>query len=47
MFESLSTRIQDVFRSLQGEVRLTEDNIEAALRRVFADLGDNETAPQP
>jgi signal recognition particle subunit SRP54 len=34
MFESLSTRIQDVFRSLQGEVRLTEDSVEAALREI-------------
>ena len=34
MFESLSTRIQDVFRSLQGEVRLTEENVEAALREI-------------
>jgi signal recognition particle subunit SRP54 len=32
MFESLSTRIQDVFTSLRGEVRLTEANVEAALR---------------
>ena len=34
MFESLSTRIQDVFRSLQGEVRLTEENVENALREI-------------
>ena len=34
MFESLSTRIQDVFRSLQGEVRLTEETVEAALREI-------------
>jgi signal recognition particle subunit SRP54 len=34
MFESLSTRIQDVFRSLQGEVRLTEESVEAALREI-------------
>src|ERR671919_1252493 len=34
MFESLSARIQDVFKSLQGEVRLTEDNIEEALREI-------------
>src|SRR5687767_645243 len=34
MFESLSTRIQDVFKSLQGEVRLTEESVEAALREI-------------
>lgn len=34
MFESLSTRIQDVFTSLRGEVRLTEANVEAALRDI-------------
>ena len=34
MFESLSTRIQDVFRSLQGEVRLTDETVEAALREI-------------
>ena len=34
MFESLSTRIQDVFRSLQGEVRLTEELVENALREI-------------
>jgi signal recognition particle subunit SRP54 len=34
MFESLSTRIQDVFRSLQGEVKLTEENVENALREI-------------
>ena len=34
MFESLSTRIQDVFRSLQGEVRLTPETVEAALREI-------------
>ena len=32
MFDSLSNRIQDVFKSLRGEVRLTEENVEAALR---------------
>ena len=31
MFESLSTRLQDVFRSLRGEARLTEPVIDAAL----------------
>ena len=34
MFESLSTRLQDVFKSLRGESRLTPENIEAALREI-------------
>src|SRR5918992_1950879 len=34
MFDSLSTRIQDVFQSLRGEVRLTEDHVENALREI-------------
>src|SRR5678815_5404640 len=34
MFESLSTRIQDVFKSLRGEVRLTPETVEAALREI-------------
>jgi signal recognition particle subunit SRP54 len=34
MFESLSTRIQDVFKSLRGEVRLTPDMVETALREI-------------
>ena len=34
MFESLSTRIQDAFKSLRGEVRLTPDLVEAALREI-------------
>src|SRR5207248_3412259 len=34
MFESLSTRLQDVFKTLRGESRLTPDNIEAALREI-------------
>jgi signal recognition particle subunit SRP54 len=34
MFESLSTRIQDVFQSLRGEVRLTEEHVETALREI-------------
>src|SRR6266699_2893718 len=32
MFESLSTRLQDVFKSLRGESRLTPENVEVALR---------------
>ena len=34
MFQSLSTRLQDVFKTLRGEGRLTEENIEAALREI-------------
>src|ERR687891_480226 len=34
MFDSLSNRIQDVFKSLRGEVRLTEETVEAALREI-------------
>jgi signal recognition particle subunit SRP54 len=34
MFESLSTRLQDAFKTLRGEARLTPENIEAALREI-------------
>src|SRR3989454_2790143 len=34
MFDSLSTRLQDVFKTLRGEARLTEENVEAALREI-------------
>jgi signal recognition particle subunit SRP54 len=34
MFDSLSDRLQGVFRSLRGEVRLTEQTVEAALREI-------------
>jgi signal recognition particle subunit SRP54 len=34
MLESLSTRLQDVFRSLRGELRLTDANVDAALREI-------------
>ena len=34
MFESLSTRLQDVFKSLRGEARLTESSVDAALREI-------------
>src|SRR3954453_2570029 len=34
MFESLGTRLQDVFKTLRGESRLTPENIEAALREI-------------
>src|SRR5579872_5056144 len=34
MFESLSTRLQAVFKTLRSESRLTPDTIEAALREI-------------
>src|SRR5688572_14318634 len=34
MFDSLSTRVQDVFKSLRGEVRLTPEHVESALREI-------------
>jgi signal recognition particle subunit SRP54 len=34
MFESLSERLQGVFKSLRGEARLTEATVEAALREI-------------
>ena len=34
MFDSLSDRLQGVFRSLRGEGRLTEQTVEAALREI-------------
>src|SRR5918993_2695770 len=34
MFDSLSTRLQSIFDRLGGRGRLTEDNIETALREV-------------
>lgn len=34
MFDSLSERLQGVFRSLRGEGRLTEETVEAALREI-------------
>ena len=34
MFDALSTRLQDVFRSLRGEARLTEATVESALREI-------------
>src|SRR5688572_25377997 len=34
MFESLSNRLQDVFKTLKGESRLTPENVEAALREI-------------
>ena len=34
MFESLSGRLQDAFKSLRGETRLTPENIEVALREI-------------
>jgi signal recognition particle subunit SRP54 len=34
MFDSLSTRLQDVFKTLRGESKLTPENIDAALREI-------------
>ena len=34
MFESLSTRLQDAFKTLRGEARLTPEHIEVALREI-------------
>ena len=34
MFDSLSHRLQDVFKTLRGQGRLTEDHVEAALREI-------------
>jgi signal recognition particle subunit SRP54 len=34
MFESLSTRLQDVFRNIRGQGRLTEETVELALREI-------------
>jgi signal recognition particle subunit SRP54 len=34
MFDSLSSRLQEVFRSLRGETRLTPETVEAALREI-------------
>ncbi len=34
MFDALSSRLQDVFRSLRGEARLTESTVDAALREI-------------
>ena len=34
MFESLGARLQDVFKSLRGDVRLTPESVESALREL-------------
>lgn len=34
MFDALSNRLQDVFRSIRGEARLTEASVESALREI-------------
>src|SRR6187397_2659932 len=34
MFESLSNRLQDVFRDIRGQGRLTEETVELALREI-------------
>src|SRR6185436_2624047 len=34
MFDTLSNRLQDVFKTLRGETRLTPENVEIALREI-------------
>src|SRR3954451_13837905 len=34
MFEALGTRLQNAFKTLRGEARLTPENVEAALREI-------------
>src|SRR5262249_6853963 len=34
MFDALSSRLQDVFRTIRGEGRLTEETVEAGLREI-------------
>src|SRR5213082_1400627 len=34
MFDSLSTRLQDVFKTLRGESRLTPEHVEVVLREI-------------
>src|SRR4051794_41859546 len=34
MFDSLGNRLQDVFRSIRSETRLTPETVEAALREI-------------
>jgi signal recognition particle subunit SRP54 len=34
MFDTLSNRLQDVFKTLRGETRLTPENVEVALREI-------------
>src|SRR6266487_4612046 len=34
MFDSLTNRLQGVFKSLRGEARLTPETVEAALREI-------------
>src|SRR5512139_3949916 len=34
MFDALSSRLQDVFRTLRGQARLTEELVDAALREI-------------
>ena len=34
MFDSLGNRLQDVFRSIRGETRLTPETVEVALREI-------------
>ena len=39
MLESLSNRLQGVFKSLRGEARLTEATVDAALRELDEEVG--------
>ena len=34
MFDSLSERLQDVFRNIRGQARLTPETVEVALREI-------------
>ena len=47
MFESLSTRLQDVFKTLRGDTRLTPETIEAALRTGLDTLINLVPKPSP
>ena len=40
MFDSLSTRLQDVFKTLRGESRLTLDQRNATTPFVFSSVGE-------
>src|SRR5258705_1675941 len=42
MFDSLSTRLQDVFKTLRGQGRLTEDTVEVAVREIRLALFEAE-----
>ena len=34
MFDNLTDRLEDVFRKIRGQARLTEENVQIALREV-------------